>query len=63
MEENKEGMSIQKIEIGTTIHPIDAISVNGKGVTDKIENDSNNIPTSKAVYDVVGDIETLLSNI
>lgn len=69
--------TISHIQIGQDVHPIDAVSVGGKTLTDlqgdfqlkdnmvdTLSNaDDNHYPTAKAVADVIGDLERRLSNI
>jgi len=70
--------SISHIQIGQDVHPIDAVSVGGKTLSD-LQGDfqlKSNIvtslsssstdteyPSAKAVYDIIGDLERRLSNI
>ena len=69
-----EPMTIQYIDLGDgEKHPIDAITVGGKSATDFQENrivtsidsssDDEHYPSAKAVYTVLGDIESRLQNI
>lgn len=69
--------TISHIQIGQDVHPIDAVSVGGKTLTDlegdfqlkenmvtSLSNaDDTHYPSAKAVYDVIGDLERRLSNI
>ena len=63
--------SIQKIKIGSDEHPIDAISVGGKTISQigelvtEISSSSTDTqyPSAKCMWNVLGDIETRLSNI
>ena len=63
--------SISYIKIGSNNHPIDAVSVGGKSAS-SIGNlvtsiDSNSTddeyPSAKCMYDIIGQLETRLSNI
>lgn len=69
--------TISHIQIGQDLHPIDAVSVGGKSLSDLQDDfqlksnmvtslsgaDNDHYPTAKAVYDVIGDLERRLSNI
>ena len=69
-----ENESISYINLGDgENHPIDAVTVGGKSVSDFQENmlvttinassDDEHYPSAKAVYTVLGDIESRLQNI
>ena len=70
--------SISHIQIGQDIHPIDAVSVGGKTLSDlqgdfqlksnivtSLSSNSTDTeyPSAKCVYDIIGDLERRLSNI
>jgi len=58
--------TIQKIKVGETEHPIDAVTLEGKSAADLQENglvtsispssDDDHYPSAKCIYDIVGDI-------
>lgn len=70
--------SISHIQIGQDVHPIDAVYVGGKTLSDlqgdfqlksnivtSLSSNSTDTeyPSAKAVYDIIGDLERRLSNI
>lgn len=54
---------ISYIKIGDDVHPIDAVSINGKTVSQTITNNENEIPSSAAIWSAIGKIEERLNNI
>ena len=69
--------TISHIRIGQEVHPIDAVSVGGKTLTE-IQNsfqekglvtsidensDDQHYPSAKCMYDIIGDIESRLESI
>ena len=65
--------SISHIQIGQEVHPIDAVTFDGKeasefqanGLVTSINSssDDDHYPSAKCVYDIIGDLERRLSNI
>lgn len=69
-----EPMTIQYIDLGDgERHPIDAVTVGGKSASDFQESklvtsinsssDDEHYPSAKCIYDIIGDLESRLSNI
>ena len=69
-----EPMTIQYIDLGDgERHPIDAVTVGGKSASDFQESklvtsinsssDDEHYPSAKCMYDIIGNLETALSNI